>query len=79
MKFPTPPEPEKVKSETHKGLKTLPIEPAKVVTTKEREDKEQQPVALSPVALTRLGLTPGSTVWQLLLEREEAGQQTPAP
>ena len=48
VKFPTPPEPEKVKSQPPKPLKTLLVEPAKVVTTKERNDKETQPVSLSP-------------------------------
>jgi hypothetical protein len=31
------------------------------------------PASLSPIDLTRLGLTPGSTVWHLLLESDEAG------
>ena len=48
VKFPTPPEPEKVKSQPGNGLESLPKAVAKVVTTKEREDKGQQPVSLSP-------------------------------
>ena len=75
MKFPTPPEPEKVKSQAPKSLETLRIEPAKVVTTKEREDKAQQLVSLSPIDLKRLGLTPDSSVWKLLLAPEEVGTQ----
>ncbi len=47
VKFPTPPEPEKVKSETRKGLESLGNTIAKVVTTKERKDKEEPPVSLS--------------------------------
>jgi hypothetical protein len=47
VKFPTPPEPEKVKSETRKGLELLGNTIAKVVTTKERKDKEELPVSLS--------------------------------
>jgi hypothetical protein len=47
VKFPTPPAPEKVKSQSPKPLESLGIAPAKVVTTKEREDKVQQPVSLS--------------------------------
>jgi hypothetical protein len=47
VKFPTPPEPEKVKSESSKPLETLAKAIDKVVTTKERKDKEDQPVSLS--------------------------------
>jgi hypothetical protein len=47
VKFPTPPEPEKVKSETRKGLELLGNIAHKVVDTKERKDKEAQPVSLS--------------------------------
>jgi hypothetical protein len=47
VKFPTPPEPEKVKSEAPKPLELLGNTIAKVVTTKERKDKEEQPVSLS--------------------------------
>jgi hypothetical protein len=50
VKFPTPPEPEKVKSETRNSLELLGIEPAKeVLNTKEREEKEEMPIAFSPV------------------------------
>ena len=47
VKFPTPPEPEKVKSEPAKSLEPLAKAIDKVVTTKERKDKEAQPVSLS--------------------------------
>lgn len=47
MKFPTPLEPEKVKYQAGKGLKSLGKEVDKVVTTKERKDKAEQPVSLS--------------------------------
>jgi hypothetical protein len=47
VKFPTPPEPEKVKSETPNTLESLAKTVAKVVTTKERKDKEEPPVSLS--------------------------------
>jgi hypothetical protein len=47
VKFPTPPEPEKVKSESAKSLEVLAKAVDKVVTTKERKDKEEQPVSLS--------------------------------
>jgi hypothetical protein len=77
VKFPTPPEPEKVKSQSPKPLESLGNVLAKVVETKERKDKEEPPASLSPVDLTRLGLTPGSTVWQLLLGSDEDGTQQP--
>jgi hypothetical protein len=48
VKFPTPPEPEKVKSESPKPLEPLGSVLAKVVDTKERKEKEEQPVSLSP-------------------------------
>src|SRR5215216_435113 len=48
VKFPTPPEPEKVKSESAKPLEPLAKAIDKVVTTKEREEKEEHPVSLSP-------------------------------
>jgi hypothetical protein len=47
VKFPTPPQPEKVKSQPAKPLESLAKAVAKVVTTKEREDKEEQPFSLS--------------------------------
>jgi len=47
VKFPTPPEPEKVKSQPAKSLESLGNTIAKVVTTKERKDKEQPLVSLS--------------------------------
>jgi hypothetical protein len=77
VKFPTPPEPEKVKSESPKPLKAFGNMLAKVVETKEREEKAVTSVDRSPVDLQRLGLTPGSTVWNLLLGSDETGQQTP--
>ena len=49
MKFPTPPPEKKVKFETRKSLESLEKAVGKVViNTKEREDKEAQPVSLSP-------------------------------
>jgi hypothetical protein len=48
VKFPTPPELEKVKSESSKALESLGNVLAKVVDTKERKDKEEPPVSLSP-------------------------------
>jgi hypothetical protein len=48
VKFPTPPDPEKVKSQPPKPLESLENVLAKVVDTKERKDKEAQPVSLSP-------------------------------
>jgi hypothetical protein len=86
VKFPTPPEPEKVKSETRKGLESLGKAVAKVVNTKEREDKEEEPVSLSPQdgaaapeprdvtpeQLLKLGLTPGSHFWRQALGEEDS-------
>jgi hypothetical protein len=49
VKFPTPPEPEKVKSESRNKLESLQNMPNKVVETKEREEKEAaEAVSLSP-------------------------------
>jgi hypothetical protein len=49
VKFPTPPPEKKVKFETRKSLESLEKAVGKVViNTKEREDKEAQPVSLSP-------------------------------
>jgi hypothetical protein len=75
VKFPTPPDPEKVKSHPHKPLESLEKPIAKVVDTKERKDKGDAPVSLSLVDLKRLGLTPGSLAWNLLLGSDEASQQ----
>ena len=86
MKFPTPPEPEKVKSETPKTMESLGNAIAKVVSIKEREDKETTPVSLSledeadtseprdvtPEQLLQLGLTPGSHFWRQALGEEES-------
>jgi hypothetical protein len=47
VQFPTPPELEKVKSETGKRLESLENVLAKVVNTKEREEKAEQPFSLS--------------------------------
>jgi hypothetical protein len=47
VKFPTPPEPEKVKSQSSKSLESLGNMPDKVVDTKERKEKEVQPIARS--------------------------------
>ncbi len=76
MKFPTPPEPEKVKSQTPKRLESLQNTAHKVVDTKERKDKEAVPVQfpeqgeVKDVWLTceqavKLGLTPGSRFYRL--------------
>jgi hypothetical protein len=48
VKFPTPPDLEKVKSQSPKRLESLGNVPDKVVDTKERKDKAEQPVSLSP-------------------------------
>ena len=76
VKFPTPPAPEKVKSQSPKPLESLGNMLAKVVDTKERKDKADTQSSLSTVDLKRLGLTPGSSVWNLLLGSDEADQQT---
>jgi hypothetical protein len=47
VKFPTPPEPEKVKSDSPNILETLQNTAHKVVDTKERKDKGEAPVSLS--------------------------------
>jgi hypothetical protein len=86
VKFPTAPAAEKVKSETRKGLESLGKPVAKVVNTKEREDKEEEPVSLSPQdgaaapeprdvtpeQLLKLGLTPGSHFWRQALGEEDS-------
>jgi hypothetical protein len=77
VKFPTPPELEKVKSEPAIPLETLEKAVDKVVEYKERKDKADTPASLSSYDLKRLGLTPGSVVWNLLLGSDEAGQQQP--
>jgi hypothetical protein len=77
VKFPTPPEPEKVKSQPPNPLESLGNIAHKVLYTKERKDKGGAPVSLSLVDLKRLGLTPGSLAWNLLLGSDETGQQTP--
>jgi hypothetical protein len=48
VKFPTPPAPEKVKSETRNNLELLGDVAHKVVNTKERKEKEEPPVSLPP-------------------------------
>jgi hypothetical protein len=78
VKFPTPPEPEKVKSETGNRLESLKNVPDKVVKNKEREKKEDTRASFSPHDLTRLGLTPGSRIWKLLIEIDDHGEQKPA-
>src|SRR5687768_8152144 len=86
VKFPTAPAAEKVKSETRKSLESLGKAVAKVVDTKEREDKEEEPVSLSPQdgaaapeprdvtpeQLLKLGLTPGSHFWRQALGEEDS-------
>jgi len=47
VKFPTPPEPEKVKSQSANPSELFTKAVDKVVTPKERKDKEEQPVSLS--------------------------------
>jgi hypothetical protein len=78
VKFPTPPPPQKVKSQSHEPLESLekPIDKV-VLNTKERKDKADTPASLSLVDLKRLGLTPDSSVWKMLLSGEEAGTQQP--
>jgi hypothetical protein len=75
-KFPTPPEPEKVKSQPPKSLDLLENTLPKVLDTKERKDKEDKPVSLSPSKAedtdewltheqaVKLGLTPGSRLYK---------------
>jgi hypothetical protein len=77
VKFPTPPEPEKVKSELVKPLGSIINAVDKVVTNKEREEKADTPASLSSHDLTRLGLTPGSRIWTLLLGTNNSGTQQP--
>jgi hypothetical protein len=48
VKFPTPPEPEKVKSQLPKPLESLGKAVDKVINSKERKDKADTPVSLSP-------------------------------
>ena len=48
---------------------------AKVLDTKEREEKEDTPASLSSHDLKRLGLTPGSYIWKLLLGIDDSGEQ----
>jgi hypothetical protein len=76
VKFPTPPDPQKVKSETRKGLESMQKSVHKVVDTKERKDKEEMPVDqvpqqgevkdewLTPEQAEKLGLTPGSRLYR---------------
>jgi hypothetical protein len=78
VKFPTPPEPEKVKSQPPNPLESLGNVLAKVVDTKEREDKAEQSASLSLVDLKRLGLTPGSHAWKLLLGIDNSHEPTHA-
>jgi hypothetical protein len=54
VKFPTPPEPEKVKSEPAKPLESLEKDLDKVVDTKERKEKEVQPMVRSLEKAERL-------------------------
>jgi hypothetical protein len=87
VKFPTPPEPEKVKSEPPNPLELLTNTAHKVFNTKERKKKgtPAAPVSLSfrdgadapeqgevtPEQLLRLGLTPGSHFWRQALGEED--------
>jgi hypothetical protein len=54
VKFPTPPEPEKVKSQPAKTLESLTNMAHKVVNTKERKEKEVQPMVRSLEKAERL-------------------------
>jgi hypothetical protein len=86
VKFWTPPEPEKVKSEPPKSLKSWKNVLAKDLDTKERKNKEEPPVSLSPhdgadapeprdvtpEQLLKLGLTPGSHFWRQALGEEDS-------
>jgi hypothetical protein len=77
VKFPTPPEPEKVKSQPRKSLESLPKEVDKVVNVKERKDKADTPISLSPEQAedngrwlthkeaVKLGLTVGSRMFRM--------------
>ena len=67
----------KVKSEPSKPLELLTDTAYKVVENKERKEKADEPAALSPIDLTRLGLTPGSRIWTLLLGTDDSGTQQP--
>jgi hypothetical protein len=75
VKFPTPPEPEKVKFQTGNRLNPMGKAADKVVENKEREKKEDKPFSLSPHDLKRLGLTPNSRMWKLLLGIDDKGEQ----
>jgi hypothetical protein len=66
-----------VKSETPIQLESLQNVPDKVVETKEREKKADEPASLTPQDLTRLGLTPGSRIWKLLLGIDDSGEKQP--
>jgi hypothetical protein len=77
VKFPTPPEPEKVKSGSSNILESLPNTAHKVVDTKERKEKEEQPVSLSrqdgadaperstisPEVMRKFGIRYGTEEW----------------
>jgi hypothetical protein len=73
VKFPTLPKPENVKSDSPMSLELLKKVPDKVVETKEREKKGAPlaPFSLSPTDLKRLGLTPGSIVWNSLVGEDK--------
>jgi hypothetical protein len=90
VKFPTPPEPQKVQSATGNSRESLTNLPDKVVETKEREKKvaPAAPVSLSPQnsadapeqvevtpeQLLQFGLTPGSHFWRQALGEEDPRQ-----
>jgi hypothetical protein len=90
VKFPTPPEPQKVKSESPTPMESLENLPDKVVENKEREKKDAPaaPVSLSsqdcadapeqvevtPEQLLQFGLTPGSHFWRQALGEEDPRQ-----
>jgi hypothetical protein len=75
VKFPTPPELEKVKSESPNIFESLINTAHKVVDTKERKEKADMPPSLSSQDFKRLGLTPGSRIWKLLLGNDDSDEQ----
>jgi len=77
VKSATPSPTEKVKSEPDESLESLTSQADKVVENKEREEKEDTPASLLSHDLKRLGLTPGSRIWKLLLGIDDSGEQQP--
>ena len=76
--LPVPPKRgKKVKSDLLNTLELLTNPAHKVVENKERKEKADEPASLSSHDLTRLGLTPGSYVWKLLVGSDDSSQQQP--